>query len=147
MLARQRNIIQERIGNGILFPNIAEAIEKEAHDLVDGIMSELHGEVRKILNLIQSDLNSALGKKGDSTSSGIEACYGNLRQVLEHLKNKHDTVVKVYKSSFHPKTNGKPQPCVPPIVIAKMASSNTIKLLVHKHYHFAPHSCRRGIRK
>ncbi len=59
--ARQRAIVQGRITDGTLFPNISAKIIDHIVSLIDDTFSSLHEKVNNILGFIRADLDMAVG--------------------------------------------------------------------------------------
>jgi len=94
MFARQRNTVQGRVKNGTLFPNISISIENQVHDMTERILNQLQENVFKILELIRSDLETALGKETES----------NVRQMdkleLEQRETALKDLLKTHKEKY-----------------------------------------------
>jgi hypothetical protein len=103
MAERQRRTVQGRITNGTLFPNISISIKNQVNELTEEILDQLQGKVLKILGLIQSDLETALGNNTESRArqrdrSELAQHEKTLKDLLKTQKEKYGKILEAISS-------------------------------------------------
>ncbi|KAH8812284.1 hypothetical protein F5884DRAFT_784973 [Xylogone sp. PMI_703] len=89
--AQQRTIVQGRITNGTLFPNISVQIREGIDQLVQKTFADLRDAVNAVLDLIVSDIDMAL------TSKSQRADNAKNQKDLEEERQKEELIVEIKK--------------------------------------------------
>ncbi|KAH6678502.1 hypothetical protein B0J14DRAFT_582898 [Halenospora varia] len=98
--SRQRSIVQGRITNGTLFPQISAKIQANVDELVKKTFCDLRHEVDAVLDLIVSDVKMALASKPqvvvdarNQEHQEEERRRGELLAEIRKLKGKHEEIL------------------------------------------------------
>lgn len=96
MAAKQRSIVQGRITNGTLFPNISAKIQASMDRLVRKSFGDLYDAVNTVLDLIGTDVEMALafdpqslGNAGNQQDPEEERQKTKLLAEIVEFKRKH----------------------------------------------------------
>lgn len=99
--ARLVDIVQGRITNGTLFPNISIKISGSMNALVRKTFEDLRGKAEAVLDLVRNDIDMALASGRQSSGSGHEdrdeeedELRKELSSVVEGLKGRHAEVLE-----------------------------------------------------
>ncbi len=97
MSARQKSIINVRVSNGTIFPNIAVLISTSMDTLVEKTEEKLRRRVTGVLELIKNDIEMARTAQEEGNGHGgddEELDRANIVQMIEDLKLEHNSMLE-----------------------------------------------------
>jgi len=104
MSARQKSIVQGRITNGTLFPQISAKIQDSIDQLAQKTFRDLHDAVNAVLALVVNDVEMSLGSNeredgaADQEDPEEERRKGELLAKIQELKREHEELIACISS-------------------------------------------------
>jgi hypothetical protein len=94
---RQRSIVQGRITNGTLFPNISTSIQENVEKLNQTSFLALHDRLQATIDLVKTDLDMALALRVpdecESRNQEIGRSSADLLREVGELRTRHEELL------------------------------------------------------